>query len=107
MASLYAKPFEKDATQDKKWVIIQEQLAIYEQTFHFLSDCDQVFLANQQLNFNYDSVSSLLSMIHASAKKLSFHSVGFLHELFKFDPCLGKKTFADVGYCCGVAPRDL
>ena len=56
------------ATQDKNWVIIQEQLAFNEQTFHILRDCYQLLFANQQLNFNFDTVSSLLSMIHASVK---------------------------------------
>ena len=56
------------ATQDQNWAIIQEQLAVYEQNFHILRDCDQLLFANQQLNFNFDTVSSLLAMIHASVK---------------------------------------
>ena len=56
------------ATQDKNWVIIREQLAVYEQNFLTLRDCDQLLFAHQQSNFNFDTVSSLLSMIHASVK---------------------------------------
>ena len=75
------------ATQDKNWVIIQEQLAINEQNFHILRDCYQLLFANQQLNFNFDTVSTLLSMIHASVKsyrpalfvfRMNFFGIRFL-----------------------------
>ena len=56
------------ATRDKNWVIFQEQLAFYEQNFHFLRDCDQLLFPNQQLILSFDTFSSLLSMIHASVK---------------------------------------
>ena len=68
LAALNAIQSEMAATQDKNWVIIQEQLAVYEQNFHILRDCDQLLFANQQLNFLFDTVSSSLSMIHASVK---------------------------------------
>ena len=68
LAALNAIQSEMAATQDKNGVIIQEQLAVNEQTFHILRDCDQLLFANQQPNFNFDTVSSLLSMIHASVK---------------------------------------
>ena len=67
------------ATQDKNWVIIQEQLAVYEQNFHILRDCDQRLFANQQLNFIFDTISSLLSMIHASVK--SYRSALFVFRM--------------------------
>ena len=51
---------------------VQEQLANYERRFHISSDCDQFLFAKQQPVFNYDTISSLLSMIHASVK--SYHS---------------------------------
>ena len=68
LAALNAIQSEMAATQDKNWVIIQEQLAVYELNFLILRDCDQLLFANHQLNFNFDTVSSLLSMIHASVK---------------------------------------
>ena len=67
------------ATQDKNWVIIQGQLAVYEQNFHILRDCDQLLSANQQLNFNTDTVSSSLPMIHASMK--SYRSAFFAFRM--------------------------
>ena len=68
MAALNARQSEMAATQDKNWVIIQGQLAFYEQMFHISRECDQLLIANQQLNFYFDIVSSLLSKIHASVK---------------------------------------
>ena len=68
LAALNAIQSEIAASQDKNWFIIQEQLAVYEQNFHILRDCDQLLFAKQQLNFNFDTVSSLLPMIQASVK---------------------------------------
>ena len=77
IAALNAIQSDMAATQDKNWVIIQEQLAVYEQKFHILRDCDKRLFANQQLIFNFDTVSSLLSMIHASVR-------GYRSALFAF-----------------------
>ena len=83
LAALNAIQSEMATTQDQNWAIIQEQLAIYEQNFHILRDFDQLLFANQQLNFNFDTVSSLLAMIHASVK--SYRSaVCFSHEYPQF-----------------------
>ena len=75
------------ATQDKNWVIIQEQLAFNEQNFHIFRDCYQLLFANQQLNFNFDTVSTLLSMIHASVKSYRPALFVFRMNFFEFDSC--------------------
>ena len=79
LAALNAIQSEMAATQDKNWVIIQKQLAVYEQNFHILRDCDQLLFANQQVNFTFDTVSSLLSMIHASVN--SYRSALFVFRM--------------------------
>ena len=79
LVALNAIQSEMAATQDKNWVIIQEQLAVYEQNFHILRDGGQLLFANQQLNFNFDTISSLLSMIHASVK--SYRSALFAFRM--------------------------
>ena len=78
------------ATQDKNWVFIQEQLAVYEQNLHILRDCDQLLFANQHLNFNFDTVSSLLSMIHASVKNYRCAMFGLRMNILKSIPVLLK-----------------
>ena len=62
-------------TRNTNWAIIQEQFDVYASNVHILRDCDQLLFANQQLNFNFDTVSSLLAMIHASVK--SYRSACF------------------------------
>ena len=79
MAALNAIQAEMAAPQDKNWAIIQEQLAIYEQNFQILRDCVQLLYANQQLNFNFFTVSFLLSLIHASVK--SYRSALFAFRM--------------------------
>ena len=75
LAALNAIQSEMAATQDKNWVIIREQLALYEQFFHDLRACDHIFFADEQPDFNFHTVSSLLSMTHASVK--SYRSAFF------------------------------
>ena len=55
-AVLNAIQSEMTATQDKTWVIIQEQLGIYEQNFHILRDCDKLLFAKQQLGLSFDTL---------------------------------------------------
>ena len=68
LAALNAIQAEMSATQNRKWDIIQEQFDVFEHNFHILRDCNQMLFSNQQLNFNFDTLSSLLSMVHASIK---------------------------------------
>ena len=49
LAALHAIQSEMAATQDKNCVIIQEQLAVYEQNFHILRDADQLYLLTSNL----------------------------------------------------------
>ena len=67
------------ATQNRNWDIIQEQFAMFEQNFHILRDCNQMLFSNQQLNFNFDTLSSLLNMVHASIK--AFRSALFVFRM--------------------------
>ena len=58
--------------------------------FIFLRDCDQLLFANQQINFNFDTVSSLLSMIHASVKSYRSALFAFLMNILNSIPVLLK-----------------
>ena len=90
LAALNAIQSEMAATQDKNWVIIQEQLAVFEQNMHILRDCDQLLFADQQLNFNFDTVSSLLPMIQASVKSYRSALLAFRMNLLNSIPVLLK-----------------
>ena len=68
MAALIAIKFGMASTQDKNWAIVQEDWAISEKNLNNLRDCHQVSFANQQPIFDFDTVISKLSMIHAGIK---------------------------------------
>ena len=68
LAALNAIQAEMSATQNRNWAVIQEQFDAFEDNFHILRDCNQMLFSNQQLNFSFDTLSSLLSMVHASIK---------------------------------------
>ena len=68
LAALNAIQAEMSETQNRNWAIIQEQFDVFQNNFHILRDCNQLLFSNQQLNFNFDTLSSLLSMVHASIK---------------------------------------
>ena len=83
VTALNALHSEMAATQVRNWVLIGEHLAIYEQDFHFSPDCDQLSFANEQLNFNFDKVSFLLSVIQASVK--NYRSALFAFRMNKLN----------------------
>ena len=59
---------QMEETQNKNWEIIERQFEIIDQNFHILRNCDQMLFSNQQLNFNYDTAASLLSLLFADIK---------------------------------------
>ena len=70
---------EMSAAQNRNWEIIQEQFDVFEHNFHILRDCNQMLFSKQQLIFNFDTLSSLLSMVHASIK--AFRSALFAFRM--------------------------
>ena len=54
--------------QTENWKIIEAQFEVFEHNFHILQDCTQILFSNQQLNFNFDSVASLLALLFADVK---------------------------------------
>ena len=66
-------------TQNKNWAIIQGQFDVFQHNFHVLRDCTQLLFPSQQLNFNFDILSSLLAKIHASVK--SYRSALFAYRM--------------------------
>ena len=79
LAALNAIQAEMSAAQNRNWVIIQEHFDVFEHNFHIFRDCNQMLFSNQQLNFNLDTLSSLLSMVHASIK--AFRSALFAFRM--------------------------
>ena len=95
LAALNAIQAEMASTKNRNWAIMQEQFVAFDQNFHFLRDCNQLLLSNQQLNFNFDSLSSLLAMIHTTIK--SYRSALFPYRVNLLNAFL---FFYEVIYPC-------
>ena len=54
--------------QNRNWQLIEEHFKIFQDNIHVLRDCDQVLFSRQQINFNYDTISSLLAITFANIK---------------------------------------
>ena len=54
--------------QNRNWRIIEEHFEVFQHNVHVLRDCDQLLFSKQQINFNYDTISSLLALTFANIK---------------------------------------
>ena len=54
--------------QNRNWRIIEEQFEVFQHNIHVLRDCDQLLFSRQQINFIYDTISSLLALTFANIK---------------------------------------
>ena len=70
---------EMQENQNKNWKVVQDQFDIFEKSFHLLRDCTQMLFSNQQLNFNFDNVASLLSILYADIK--SYRSALYAYSI--------------------------
>ena len=57
-----------ETNQNRNWDIVEQQFEIFNKNFHILRDCTQLLYTQQQLNFNYDTVTALLLTLYADIK---------------------------------------
>ena len=64
------KSVQKEMLEVQKcnWRIIEEHFEVFQHNIHVLRDCDQLSFSRQQINFNYDTISSLLPLTFANIK---------------------------------------
>ena len=74
--------------QNQNWNIIEQQFEIFARNIHILRDCTQMLYSRQQINFNYDSVSSLLALAYANVKSYRAAIYGFRLNLMSSIPTL-------------------
>ena len=55
-------------TQNQNWQLIEEQFNAISMNFHILRDCTQMLFSNQQVNFNFDTMASILSLLYSDVK---------------------------------------
>ena len=58
-------------TQNNNWKIIEEQFQAINTNFQVLRDCTQMLFSREQLNFNFDTTASLLSLLYSDMKSYS------------------------------------
>ena len=54
--------------QNSNWKIISDQMETIRKDIHLMRNCDQSLYSRQQINFNFDTISSLLSLFYANVK---------------------------------------
>ena len=54
--------------QNANWRTISTQMDIFRKNIHEMRNCDQLLYSRQQVNFNFDTVSSLLSLYYSNIK---------------------------------------
>ena len=79
LSEIQKAQIELTENQNKNWEIVQKQFDVFEQNIHILRDCNELLFSNQQLNFNFDTVSSLLSILYADTK--SYRSALYAYKV--------------------------
>ena len=55
-------------TQNENWQKIDRQFQVFRNNIHNMRNCDQLLYTRQQVNFNFDTISSLHSLIYSNVK---------------------------------------
>ena len=66
-------------TQNQNWQLIEEQFNAISMNFHILRDCTQMIFSNQQVNFNFDNMASILSLKYSDVK--SYRSAIYTYRM--------------------------
>ena len=71
--------------QNRNWRIIEEHFEVFQHNIHVLRDCDQLLFSRQQINFNHDTISSLLALTFANIKSyrgaLYTYKINMMHSI--------------------------
>ena len=66
-------------TQNQNLQLIEEQFNAISVNFHILRDCTQRLFSNQQVNFVFDTMSSILSLLYSDVK--SYRSAIYTYRM--------------------------
>ena len=69
--------------QNQNWHVISSQLDVFAQNIHALRDCTQLLFSRQQINFNFDTLSSLLNLMFTNIK--SYRSALYTYKMNVFN----------------------
>ena len=65
--------------QNDNWRVITQQMASFRDDIHVMRNCDQFLFTRQQINFNFDTIASLLSLFYSNVK--SYRAALFAYRL--------------------------
>ena len=69
--------------QNANWEVMATQMDTFKQDMHLMRNCDQMLYSRQQINFNFDTVSSLLSLFYSNIK--SYRAALFAYRINLLD----------------------
>ena len=82
-----------ETNQNRNWDIVEQQFEVFNNNFHILRDCSQILYTQQQLNFNYDTVTALLLTLYADIKSYRAALYAYRLNLVNALPSLLEKRF--------------
>ena len=65
--------------QNDNWRVVTQQMASFRGDIHVMRNCDQFLFTRQQINFNFDTIASLLSLFYSNVK--SYRAALFAYRL--------------------------
>ena len=68
LKTIYDIQSQMTEIQNANWQVISDQLEKFRKDIHDMRNCDQLLYTRQQINFNFDTISSLLSLYYSSIK---------------------------------------
>ena len=101
LAAIRQSQEEMIQTQSANWEIIEKQFKTFQLNFHILRDCSQMLLSNQQLNFNFDTYSSLLGLLYADIKSYKAALYAYRLNILNSIPTLLEQRLP-----MSIVPRD-
>ena len=78
-------------TQNENWQKIERQFQVLRDNIHDMRNCDQLLYTRQQVNFNFDTISSLLSLAYSYVKVYRASLFAFQMNIMNAIPSLLSK----------------
>ena len=91
LQSIYDVQNQMAEIQNANWHLISEQLETFRQDIHEMRNCDQLLFTRQQINFNFDTVASLLALFYSNIKAYSAALFAYRLNLLNSVPTLLNK----------------
>ena len=78
-------------TQNQNWQKIETQFQVFRENIHVMRNCDQLFFRRQEVNFIFDTISSLLGLIYSNVEAYRAALFAFQMNIMNAIPSLLSK----------------